>query len=324
MKNHFHTFMEVKYMKLSKKLLAILLLAAALQGNVSLLASSAPQLSFGQDLKNHGKWIGNGIGSGVKSFFSGGQGVVSKYGRAWHVEAAVGAAAIYALYNYYGPLREIARKYNPERQPAGMGRLCLWGMQSNWATHVDINLQQDAFINALESKRVIDARTPGAVVPAINTIIVAERQELNDDIAYLEKLFVEYFKFPAWLGGSHGIKRKYKQLLQSRGLSNIATNDWTSDEFESVDRDMQKLCRNSWYHFFFKINYGNAAVLWWKLKKLVMRLDAIAHHMISVQAGRSDVPTVRRNLSSSQTRNRGRFDAGARVGVNTNQRVTPS
>lgn len=269
------------------------------------VAQETVKKGAGAECMDHFKSVGHGIASAASYLARKGSQLWNKHGRAWHIEAGAGAAVAYALYNYYGVIKAIEKKYkstNKKSDGDAFGRISIWSL-SKWKNHVAIMIDQNTVLNSLKS----EASKVGLSDDEIVARIESEREELDEDIEFLEKKFVTYFNLPDWMpliNGEHGIKRQYEDsVLKIHNPTDDGELNWSENQFQLIDTAMKNLCANSWYHYVLcKINFGSAAKVWWKLKKLRMRLDAIHHLFVPVSADLSNVPPIDRHANAADAR----------------------
>ncbi len=267
--------------------------------------------SIGRDVLSVTKGIGFGVWSGMQ--FTGG--LCNNYLQREHIYAALGAMGAYALYNYFNAISRIHNKYKSKKITLDVGgrevhRFSNWEIEK-WASHVDIMDKDSDVLNFITSQSELSRQNPETAFTMDEMLMAVQQeiQEIEDDMKKLEDDFVVYFKFLSGLpiiGGEYGIKAAYKSLHLENELY------WTKQQLTDANTLMRNLCSNSWWHYVCKINYGNAAEVWWKLKKRRLRLKAFEYFLIPVEAGRSNVPDRNRSLR--------RDDHGVRAQVQLEQR----
>jgi hypothetical protein len=269
---------------------------------VAKTAQEAVKKGVGAECMDHVKSVGHGIAHATSFLFKKGSQLWNKHGRAWHIEAAAIAVIAYALYNYYGVIKAIEKKYKSSRNNNdNLERLSIWSM-NKWKNHVAIILDQNTVLNSLRSEQSKAQLSDDEIIGYIEN----EREELDKDILYLENKFVTYFNLPDWMpmiGGDHGITKRYEDIVRRHGLADVGDLDWSEAQFAAIDIDMKNMCDNNWYHYALcKINFGSAAKVWWKLKKLRMRLDALNHLFVPVSQGQSNTPFNNRQANAVDAR----------------------
>jgi hypothetical protein len=245
-----------------------------------------------------------------------GQGCVGLY-RLWSAHmtknrlyAMVGipwtAMAAHATYKYYNIIKPIKEKYNTDvislDGATELPRFSNW-KSDVYKTSADVNAHKAKVNTDLDTdvKSSEDSEYGRYDLPKVLDAIQKEQSEINQDIKMLEDEFLVYFTFlPGIIFKSeYGLRQSYKDLRQERRIPGNEVR-WNKEQFEAADRIMEATCKNSWWHYLCKINYGTAAKCWWDLKKRHMKLRALEEIVKAVIVGNSRPAPIQQAVSQTE------------------------
>lgn len=252
----------------------------------------AAQAPIAQESKNPLVWIGKGLLATAKGIGSGALAVGGATRDIWNATMTEprfwtlligGSIASYAWreYNFRNIIKPIGDKYKPED-----GKLCTWLEKDEFATHVQLRKAVLFVVNALEKRPecnpVNNPLNDQQKAQALQITLFNERNEIERDMKALEEQFVTFFAttasvFESFGCKSWGIVRSYEDIIAQRA-QNIGELQWEPPVFNAIDFDMKNACYGKWWHLFPCLtgNYSSAAKIWWRLKKLQLRLKVLA------------------------------------------------
>lgn len=227
---------------------------------------------------------------------------VKEYGTKNHVYAAAVVIAGVCAYNYAYVIKEIENKYGKSS-----GKIAVWDTEDRkFVNHTSIQYDSDNFLTEFNSDGKIRALiAAGTLITTIDQGIV----EINEDLEKLEKQFLVFFNFfeinptfmKNWGLKPRGIKENFKSIVKRFApITKDKPSEfwWDQTQFGQIDKEMDEESTRLWHAMCLTLNYGNAAEVWWKLKKMEMRLKVIKAKLVPAFAGLTNIPFHTRSLSS--------------------------
>lgn len=278
-------------MNKNKSLLFIFILALNLAAPSTLLGAEEKKEKQGvvMGILGDAWWLGTSLCKSAYTVASTGYDLWDKHMTKDGFYAIVGGASIWTIYNYYAVIMGTYKKYKDSN------RLCVWGIK-NWDNHVRMRLNHAAVLAQLDSERpeCADKANHRDRQRALNlkATITTELAELKRDMKSLEEQFLIFFKLVEYLPGCKalGIERNYKQLKQNIHGEEI---NWSEQQFNTLDRAMKDSSTMAWWHpLCLTLNYGNAAYVWWELKKYCLRLELLESWINPISEGKALFPNI--------------------------------
>lgn len=253
-----------------------------------------------------------GVGSAA---FSAGRYIWS-YATPNRVKAILAAGLAYTAYNRFAIINAIDKKYQPND-----GKIVTWQHGQNWSNHVHIRQESADFLHYFYANRY----QPVIGEPSNLDIMTAEKEELENDLQMLER-FLVYFRVLNYIPFSHGeynIHQVYAQV-RAQYAFNVDELQWTTQQFNAIDTAMQRqLSTSKLQYVTLHLNYTKAAQVWWKLKKLLMRLNMIENVIRSINNNPQSAPRINyNNIQVRSDHNQGSNDLRLNI-VNENPPLAP-
>jgi len=266
----------------------------ASQDAVAQSAKPSVLWGIGCDLLN----LGQGLLSGIYSLGSYAYGAWNEYATPNRVYGAAGIIGAVYLYNYYAVISAIKKQYDEKKS----GKLCVWG-KDRWKNHAKMRVEILTVLSQLDSERTECAiklpRNDAQRALNLKATINTELASLEVDMKSLENQFLIFFKIVEYLPfglKALGLERNYKQIKAARGASNIEEINWSEDQFNRINSDMENAAAISWWHpLYCTLNYGYAASVWWELKQAWMRLKVLEPEIALIAAENAVFPKVTNN-----------------------------
>lgn len=308
-----------------KRILLLCLLAAHVVAPVQ--AMNAPAAAQEGALMGVAKDCGMLLGGIAKGLLATGKYLWS-YATPRRLEALAAAGIGYATYNYYYVIKPIETKYSEPFN--GQTRISTWYNPINkdkatkWNSHANIRVDSNGFLglawglvspekkNQFKNEALALGLTNDAaqkyVEEHVAKHLIEERinheiTELNADLAFLSENFLTYFDVLRYVSKSlyFGIEVDYDAICKKQKNGEL---DFTINECAEVSQAMEHAIRRKSPLLTCNVNYQNAALLWWKLKKCILRLEIMRMQLTPIKEGKSRFPeTIRTDMANSSSQN---------------------
>ncbi|PKN03582.1 hypothetical protein CVU75_01540 [Candidatus Dependentiae bacterium HGW-Dependentiae-1] len=216
--------------------------------------------------------------------------------------ALAGCAAVgRAIYNY-AELRSIQMKGRTEHILFGdaqdSARLKLYNWKRNqWSTARAILDNREAvkreLCSAVVNKEIVIFNLNNQIIEQptwghVAELIELEKKELKEDLLFLEKKHVTYYRFWPDLFDPFGLLVDIKQACLAEGIDPYGIAGITSEQEARLESRMNGACKTKWWHLF-RPNYGKATRIYWREYKLYLRLEALKRIIDDMKAGNDRV-----------------------------------